>query len=1047
MKMTEVAIRRGVTFVMIYLIVAGFGLFSLARLKLDLYPKMEFPVIAVISQYTGVGPFDIETVVTRPIEETLATVENMKKITSQSAQGLSLVSLEFEWGTDMNQAEIDVRNQLDFIRDVLPNDVTDPLVFAFNPSMQPILYFSVTSNVHGPAELRRISEHEIEPRMERIPGIASAQTSGGMSREIKVMVDPSRLRAFNIPIQQVAQALQINNLQIPSGYIENAQQEFTIQTTGEYRSVEQIENTSIAALGGVNIRIKDIADVVDGFKEERQRSWTDGKPSVMLFLQRQSDANTVQACKNVNKQLASIEAELPKGVKIETFIDMSTFISQSMSNLGSTAWQAIVLTFLVLLFFLRNVRSSLIVAVSIPVSMVATFALMDQAGLTLNIISMAGLALAIGMLVDNSIVVLESIFRNREEGENAVNAANKGTQEVAMAITASTLTTLAVFVPILFVPGLAGQLFSDMVITICFSLAVSLVVALTLIPLLASRLGHIETDLTSNSLMSRLGKKIGGWLENMHNSYEKQLTWSLNHRKLVLAVTVALFVISVGILVTRGGEFLPEGDDAFLSITVDRTPGVSLAEMEKTVTEVNNIIRDEVPEAEVTFSSFGQGEGLMAFFSSQSSAEGDITVRLPSATLRKRSEDEIKDSIRERFSRIPDATVTFADRGQEAMMGSAGDIVIDIIGHDLQVAEALVKDIESKIKTIDGVVHTESSVQKARPELLISLDRDRIADLGLSTSQVGQTVSTSVLGSVVTRYRQGGDEFDVRVQLDDESRQTKEDLENIMIMTPQGRQIPLRAVAVIEYAKSPQEITRQDQERYVSLNIDIAGRDLRSITKDVKKVLAATPVPPDFRIEIGGTAEDMQESFMYLGLAMLVAMVLTYMVMASQFESFVDPFIIMFTIPLSFIGVAWALLLTGTDLSVMALVGIVMLVGIVVNNGIVLVDYINQLRSRGMELFEANIKGGRVRMRPVLMTALTTVIAMIPMALGLGESGEQWAPLARSVMGGLTVATVMTLVIVPIIYVEVELRSAKRRQKRAEKKQARLAKKAALSRA
>jgi hydrophobic/amphiphilic exporter-1 (mainly G- bacteria), HAE1 family len=1047
MKMTEVAIRRGVTFIMIYLIVAGFGLFSLARLKLDLYPKLEFPVIAVISQYTGVGPFDIETVVTRPIEETLATVENMKKITSQSAQGLSLVSLEFEWGTDMNQAEIDVRNQLEFVRDVLPNDVSDPLVFAFNPSMQPILYFAVTSNVHGPAELRRISEHEIEPRMERIPGIASAVTTGGMAREIKVLVDPSRLHAFNIPIQQVVQALQINNLQIPSGYIDNAKQEFSIQTTGEYKSLEQIENTNIATRGGVNVRVKDVANVVDGFKEERQRSWTDGKPSVMLFLQRQSDANTVQACKNVNEQLASIEAELPKGVKIETFIDMSTFINRSMSNLGTTAIQAIVLTFLVLLFFLRNVRSSLIVAVSIPVSMMATFALMDQAGLTLNIISMAGLALAVGMLVDNSIVVLESIFRNREEGENVINAANKGTQEVAMAITASTLTTLAVFVPILFVPGLAGQLFNNMVVTICFSLAASLVVALTLIPLLSSRLLHLETNLSSNSAVNRLGQKIGGWLDTMHNFYANRLTWSLNHRKLVLAATGALFVLSVVIMVTRGGEFLPQGDNGFTSIAVDRSPGTSLPEMEKTITQINNIVHTEVPEAEATFSSFGQGEGIMAFFSSRSSAEGDITVRLPSVTKRKRSLDEIKEALQKSFASIPDADVSFSDRGQQAMMGSAGDITIDIIGHDLDVAEAMANTIEAKVKTIRGVATTKSSVQKSRPELLVTLDRDRIADLGLSTSQIGQTVSTSILGSVVTRYRETGDEYDVRVQLDKDSRQSKEDLENILIMTPQGRQIPLRAIASIEFAKSPQEITRQDQERYVSLNIDISGRDLRSITKDVKKVLATIPVPPDFRIEIGGTAEDMQESFMYLGLAMLVAMLLTYMVMASQFESLVDPFIIMFTIPLSFIGVAFALLLTGTDLNVMALVGIVMLVGIVVNNGIVLVDYINQLRGRGMELFEANIQGGRIRLRPVLMTALTTIIAMVPMSLGLGESGEQWAPMARAVIGGLTAATAMTLIIIPIIYIEVELYAAKRRKKRADKKLARMAKKAAFSKA
>ncbi|RPH90539.1 MAG: efflux RND transporter permease subunit, partial [Calditrichaeota bacterium] len=636
MKMAQVAIRRGVTFAMIYLIAVGFGLFSLARLKLDLYPKLEFPMIAIISQYTGVGPFDMETVVTRPLEETVATTENIKRITSQSAQSLSLVLLEFDWGTDMNQAEIDVRNNLEFARDALPDDVMEPLVFAFNPSMQPILYFAVTSDVLGPAELRKISEHEIEPRMERIPGVASAMTGGGMAREIKVMVDPLRLRAVNISIQQVEQALRMNNLQIPSGFIENKQQEFTIQTTGEYQSIEQIENTSIMSMNGTNILVKDVATVQDGFKEERQRIWANGKPSVMLWLQRQSDANTVQVCKRVINALPQIESEIPKGIKIETFFDTSTFIRQSMSNLGSTAIQAVILTVLVLLFFLRNLRSSLIIAVSIPVSVITTFAVMDQAGLTLNIISMAGLALAIGMLVDNSIVVLESIFRLHEEGEKPAQAADKGASEVGMAITASTLTTIAVFVPVLFVPGLAGQMFREMVLTICFSLFISLLVALTLIPLLATHFLQVnpETKNRKNGFLSRFGNRIGTSIDNMRDWYQKQLRWSLAHRKLVLWVTAGLFVLSMVILFGRGGEFFPEGDDGYVSIAVDRTPGISLEEMQSTIQQVNDIIKTDVPEAEVVFTTFGQGEGMLAFFSSRSAAEGDITIRLPSVSKR-----------------------------------------------------------------------------------------------------------------------------------------------------------------------------------------------------------------------------------------------------------------------------------------------------------------------------------------------------------------------------------------------------------------------------
>lgn len=1031
MKITELSIKRGVTFFMIYLVAVGFGLFSLARLNIDLYPKLEFPILAVISQYTGVGPFDIETVVTRPVEEAVAPVQNVKKITSTSAQGLSLVMLEFDWGTGMDQAEIDVRNNLEFIKDVLPNDVSKPMVFAFDPSTQPILYLAVESDLHGQAELRRISELDIEPRLERIPGVASAFTMGGMRREINILADPGKMRAHNVAIQQLIAALQMNNLQLPSGWVDNKQQEFTIQTAGEYQNIEQIENTTVSMMGGSNIRIKDVANVVDGFTEQRQKVWNNNKPAVMLMVQRQSDANTVTVCRNVLARLGQIESELPKGVRIQTVIDLSTFITRSMSNLGNTALQAIALTFLVLLFFLRNLRSSLIVAVSIPVSMIVTFAVMDQAGLTLNMISMAGLALAVGMLVDNSIVVLEAIFRRREEGEELRDAANNGASEVSMAITASTLTTLAVFIPVLFVPGLAGEMFNDMVVTIVFSLTVSLIVALTLIPLLASRFLRFQEQLSQKRpRLQKFGAAIGKWIENLQNIYSTTLEWSLNHRKTVLISSLVMFILSIYILVNLGGNFLPENDMGFIALAVDRTPGTSLDAMEESMHKLNSIIMEEVPELENIYTNFGQGEGIMALFSTRGSSEGDVTMRLTSLSDRKRDMFQIQDALREKFKNLPDVNARFEDRGQASLFGGGSDVMVEIFGHDLTVAEALASDIQKKVEDVEGVVTAEISIKESSPELRIELDRQRIADLGLSTAQIGQVVSTSILGTVATRFRDGGDEYDIRVQLTKDARTNKADIENILLTTPLGRQIPLRAVANIAYTRAPKEIIREDQERMVSVNIDISGRDLRSVTSDVQNKIKEVAVPNDFRVEIGGAAEEQQESFMYLGIAFMVAILLTYMVMASQFESLLDPFIILFTIPLSLIGVALALLLTGTDLSVMALIGIVMLVGIVVNNGIVLVDYINQLRERGRGLIEAIMEGGRVRMRPVLMTALTTIFAMLPLALGLGESGESWAPMARSVMGGLTVATVLTLVVVPVIYAVVEILSEKIRVKR-----------------
>ncbi|MCK5740486.1 efflux RND transporter permease subunit [bacterium] len=1037
MKMTEVAVRRGVTFLMIYIIIVGFGLFGFSQLSIDLYPDLEFPVMAVITDYTGVSPFDIETVLTRPIEESLAAVENINTINSTSQQGLSLVMLEFDWGTNMDQAGIDVRNALDMVGGYLPDDASDPIVFEFNPAMMPIMYMMVNSDQYGLAELRRITEDELEPRLERIPGVASSFTAGGLAREIRIQVDPNRLRAHHVAIEQVSAALSMNNLQLPAGWIDNKTSEFTLQTAGEYTSIEQIENTAVTSINRQVIRVKDVATVVDGFQEKRQEVWNNGRDAVMLMIQKQSDGNTVRVCKDVKKRIPDILEELPKGIHLNTIFDQSEFINKSMSNLSSTAIQAIFLAFLVLLFFLHDIRSSLIVAISIPISIVLTFGAMYMTGLTLNVISMAGLALAVGLLVDNSIVVLESIFRKRSEDETNKESSVSGASEVAMAITASTLTTLAVFVPVLFVPGIAGEMFKEMVLVICFSLGVSLFVALTLIPLMTSRLMRTKEAYEQKVEKSRISKKSNNMIVSLQDWYGKRLKWAVHHRKTVLFSTLVLFIISLVIAGTLGGDFMPNNDQGYVEFKVKRTPGISLEEMGRTMKTIENIVKEDVPEVDNIYLAFGQGEGISGFFGSKSSSEGDFQLKLVKRANRNRSVFDIQDDLREKFKNLPDVDISFE---QNNMMGSAGDIVVKLFGHELDVSKALATEMKNIITEIEGVDNAEISIQASKPELNINFDRQRIADFGMSTAQVGTAVSTNILGSVVTRYREGGNEYDVRVQLNEDAREDRDDVANIMLMTPMGIQIPLRAVADIEYSTAPMEITREDQERMVSININVSGRSLQEVTKDVNNVVDETILPNGYRFEIGGTAEDMAESFMYLGLAMLVAIALVYMVMASQFESFLDPFIILITIPLSFIGVAFALLITGTSLDVMALIGVIMLVGIVVNNGIVLVDYINQLRGRGMEMFEAIEQGGMIRMRPVLMTALTTILAMLPLGLGLGEAGETWAPMARSVMGGLFVSTALTLIIVPVLYAVMEILSGKRKKKREARHQAKAAK-------
>jgi len=1038
MKITSIAIKRGVTFFMVYLIVIGFGLFSLARLKIDLFPDLTFPVIAIISQYTGVNPYDIETTVTRPIEETVSSVENVKKVSSTSSMGISMVILEFDWGTNMDQAEIDTRKNIDLIRDYLPDDASAPIVFAFDPSMQPVMFMSVQSNQYGQAELRRISEKDIEPRLERIQGVANAFTTGGLIREIKVLVDPHRLQAHNFSIDYVINTLRMNNMQIPSGWVDDNMMEFTVQTVGEYSGLDQIKNTTIANINGTPVRIKDVAEVVDGFREQRQREYINDVPSVLLMISKQSDANTVQVCNRISERLETIQQEIPKGVKINNFYDQATFINRSMSNLGNTAIEAIILAFLVLLFFLLNIRSSLIVAISIPTSMLVTFTVMDQSGLTLNMISMAGLALAVGMLVDNSIVVLENIFRRRQLGEDIAVAADKGGSEVSMAITASTLTTLAVFVPVLFVPGIAGELFNDMVVTICFSLLSSLIVALTLVPLLASRFLALRKDTPDrNSIFLKLKNSISNFISKLTNSYGQILDWSLNHRKSVLVISFIAFILSLMILGSSGGDFFPHSDQGYITYKVKRAPGTSLDEMEKTMKEIAKTIKENVPEAEDIRIEFGQGEGVAAMFGGGGSHKGEIGIKLVKVTERKRRQIDIDNDLQKKFKNIAGVDIRYQQQGFSAMFGE-GDIVVEIFGHDLTKSKQIAQEIQKLVEKIPGTTQVEMSIEESMPELKIELDRNRLSDLGLSAAQVSQTVSSSVLGAIATIYREGGDEYNIRVQLDKKYRNDKNDLENLLIVAPNGARVPLRAIANIVNSKAPVQIAREGQERLVKVSMMVYGRDLSGVTMDVRNELNKIVLPRDFRLEISGVAEEQAESFGYLGLAMLVAIILTYMVMASQFESLLDPFVIIFTIPLSLIGVALAILVTGSTLTVMSLIGIIMLVGIVVNNGIVLVDYMNQLRENGKELFDAVREGGRTRLRPVLMTALTTILAMLPLALGIGESAENWAPMARSVIGGLFVATLLTLLVVPVLYVIVETRAMRFREKREAKRAAKL---------
>lgn len=1073
-KLAELAVTRFITFLMLYIGAVGWGMFSLSRLPIDMYPDITFPLIGVVTTYEGASPQDIENLITRPIEEVVSAVEGVEQVSSTSRHGASQVFIEFDWGTNIDIAETDVRRNLDFLDDILPDDARDPLSFAFDPSMQPIFFMAV----YGPfdnAELRRISQRQLEPRLERIPGVAAADTEGGLVREIQVRFDPDQLLARGITLDQVVMALRAENLQLPGGTIREGGRLVPIVTQGQFESVDEIRNVVVGVASMTPVRLRDVADVMDTFQEENQIIRNNGRPAVILMIRKQSDANTVSTANAVREAMPGILEDLPEGVDIGVIFDQSQFINESISNLGSTGLLAFGIAFLVLLFFLRDVRAAGVVALAIPVSVIVTFTVMYAAGVTLNVLSMAGLALAIGMLVDNSIVVLENIYRHHEMGKEPKQAAIDGAGEVAMAITASTLTTIAVFAPVLFVEGIAGVMFKDMAITICFSLTASLFVAITLVPMLASRLLHTRASLLGIKRVSLLRKVLGAvipllillglaavaistaqpapfigdllpleqawiglamvawvvlmlarWpvvtdlvagvtakiLDGIRAVYGALLPRALAHPWLTSLVFVLALAGSGGLFALVGADFFPRDDNSMVFLRMDAAIGSSAQQTDTYFRQAEKIIKQHVPEAVHIATEVGQGEGFASLFG-EGSHSGLFRIKLVPLDQRDRTCEEIEESIRIELAKIPGASPTVFD---PMGFGSGADIAVEIIGHDLDTARRVGMEIKALVDADEGTRDVEFSMDEGQPQLQVQLHRERMAALGINSLVVNQNVSTFFQGSTASIYREGGDEFEIKVRAPRELRRSRRHVEDLRILTPLGKQVPLGTIAKVVERLGPVEITRQNQQRVVKVTASSVGRDLGGLTKRITERLDAYDWPEDFSYRISGTAEDMMDSFIQLGWAMIAAALLVYMVMASQFESLLAPFIVFLTVLLTPIGVGVALFVTNTPVSVVGLIGVIMLAGIVVNNSIVLVDYANQRREAGLSSMEAVHDAGRTRMRPILATAATTMLAMMPMAAGLGAGAQAWAPMARVVIGGLAGSTFVTLLFVPVAY-------------------------------
>lgn len=1024
MKLSKFAVDRPVATAMFFLIVILLGTVSLSKLALDLYPDLKFPVAVVNTNYEGAGPQEVEELVTRPMEEILGSIQNIDSITSQTSAGHSFILLMFNWGTDMDTATLRIRERIDLIKNWFPDGVDNPMVFQMDPAMIPVMMLGMNGDMDA-VQMKNLADNEVKNRLERVPGVASVGITGGVEREIQIVVDEVKLNGYGLSLKQISQALGADNVNMSAGEIEDGKREFLLRTIGEYQRAEDLHNVVIPGSQGQVYYLRDLAEINDTYKKQRSFSRLNGEPSLSISIQKQSDANTVLVANRLHAEIAQLQQELPGNVDFGIMFDQSTYIQDSINTVTRNILIGGLFAIFVLYLFLRNMRSTLIIGTAMPISIMATFGLIYFSNETLNLLTMGGLALGVGMMIDNSIVILENIYRHRQEGFSRIEAAKAGASEVGMAVTASTATTVAVFLPIVFVQGFASQLFRPLAFVVAFSLLSSLIVALVLVPMLSSKLLKVKEGEKGEN---------GKLLSKLIEKYQGALTWALGHRKTVVAGVLIALVGTFALVPRIGMEFLPAMDAGEMSIDVDLAIGTVVEETDEVAKQIEKTLL-AIPEIDTMFTTVGSSGGGMQL-GAATTERFNIRILLKPLKERDRSTAIVTEEVRQLLAGIPgaDVKVREVDPNSEGM-GGGKPINIQVRGDDLLVLERLTDQIAAKITPITGVREVETSFAETRPEVQLIIDRQKAATYGLTSYQISDTVRGSIHGQVATRIKMDGEEIDVRIQLEEDVRTNFSRIENMNIMTPFGSTIPLREVAQLKITEGPIGIERIDNVRVGSVSADMLGRDLGSIMKDIQEVTKTIQVPDGYTIEFEGQNKEMMESFRDLALALMLAIILVYMVMASQFESLLHPFIIMFAMPTTFIGIVFSLVVTGRSLSVPAFIGIILLAGIVVNNAIVLVDYINSLRAKGIERTEAVVQAGKVRLRPIMMTASTTILALVPLALGIGEGAEAQAPMATVVIGGLLFSTVITLVLIPVMYTILDDLSTKVKTKFNKKKE------------
>ncbi|MDA3962559.1 MAG: efflux RND transporter permease subunit [Planctomycetota bacterium] len=1021
MNLPRFAVERPIFASMIGLMVVVLGLAATARLRIDMLPAVEVPTVSVRTSYEGADPAVVERLVTQIVEEIINTVPGVTELSSESSEGRSQIRATFAWGTDLDVAVSDIRARLEEELSELPDGINPPQIRKFDISSFPVVLLGISSSDLDPVELNDIVERQVRYRFARLPGVAQVDLWGGYSREIRVELNPDRLQALGLAPQAVIQALRNANLDLPAGSIEQGRLEVVLRAPAEFASLDQLRATVIEMRDGAAIRLDQVATVHDTYERLTRMVRVDRELGIRVAIRKEADANTVEVARQILAEIDETNRALPQ-IKVVPVINQGNFIERSIANVARSVLYGGALAVLVLLFFLRSVRSTVVIAVAIPLSILATMALVYAGGLTLNLMTLGGLALGVGMMVDSSIVVLENIFRRHDENdETAHEAAVSGASEVAGAIVASTITTLVIFLPLLFVAGVSGLLFGELALVVVYSLIASLVVALTLVPMLAARLLHgskatAQMPAVRQGLVARLVAASGRGLTALEHTYGALLAWALRHRFVTLGASAVALAASLTLWPHIGTEFLPPSDEGSVRVSGTFESGTRLAVADRQAKKIEQIVFDAVPEIEsaVTNVSASGGRG-------RASASTDISLNVGPIAGRDRSNTEIANDLRKRLvGQVAGVEVrTRAPQGQfllERLLGGDTGIEVEIRGYELPILEDLAQRVAAIAEGIAGVTDTEDDLEDSVPQQHLTIDRAKVADMGLSVREVAEVLEAALAGRLAGDYRPQGQSVPIRIQVADIEHLTLDAVLAQTISVPGGEAVALRNLMHVEAGIGPAKIIRKDQQRAITVSLNLDGRDPGSVAQDLEQALAAMPLPAGYQVRVGGSYEEQGKSARELGLSLLLALLLVYMVLACQYESLRDPLVVMFSVPVAAIGVLVTLYITRSTMNLQSGIGCIMLGGIVVNNAILLVDQAGRLRTEGMPTMAALAEAGRRRLRPILMTTATTILGLLPLALGIGEGADAQAPLARAVIGGLAASTVITLLLIPVLY-------------------------------